>query len=90
MANEHLQANGQPPKMGAGATVSRASTRGRVSARARGATAMLKKRISQHKQRGLAAVVEVSVSVVHLMTRQRERQGAFTHMVAPLVALRRG
>lgn len=45
MANEHLQAFGQPPKTGAGARVSRASTRGRVGARARGATAMLKKRI---------------------------------------------
>lgn len=45
MAKEHLQANGQPPKVGAGARLSRASTRGRVSAWARGATAMLKKRI---------------------------------------------
>lgn len=70
MAKEHLQADGQPPKMGTGARVSRASTGGRVSARAQGATAMLKKRISQHKQRGLAAVVEVSDFVVHPMTRQ--------------------
>lgn len=71
MAKEHLQANGQPPKMGAGARLSRASTRGRVSAWARAATAML-------KQRGLAAVDGVSVGLVLLMKRQRERRGALT------------
>lgn len=49
MAKEHLQADGQPPKMGAGARQSRVSTRGTGSARARGATAMLQKRgSSQH------------------------------------------
>ena len=44
MAKEHLQADGQPPETGAGAGLSRASTRGRASARARGATAMLRER----------------------------------------------
>lgn len=41
MAKEHLQASGQPPETGAGARPSRASARGRESARARGATAIL-------------------------------------------------
>lgn len=47
MAKEHLQADGHPPKAGTGARLSRASTREvhQGSARARGATAMLKKKI---------------------------------------------
>lgn len=43
MAKEHRQADGQPPKVGIGARLSRVSTRGRGSARADGATVMLKK-----------------------------------------------
>lgn len=57
MAKEHRQAAGQPPKVGAGARLSRASTRGKESARARGARAMLERGSSQHqRRRGLAAV----------------------------------
>ena len=73
MVKEHRQADGHPPKVGAGARLNRVSTRG--SARARGpanesppsATAMLKRGSSQDQQRGLAAAVGVSVSMVHLM-----------------------
>lgn len=72
MAKEHLQADGQPPETGAGAGLSRASTRGRVSARARGATAMLGKKTDLLSTSGeaLAAVVGVSVCVFPLMKSQ--------------------
>lgn len=45
MVEEHLQADGQPPKLGAGARLIRASTTGRISARAQGVRAMLRKRV---------------------------------------------
>lgn len=45
MVEEHLQADGQPPKMGAGARLIRASTTGRISARAQGVRAMIRKRV---------------------------------------------
>ncbi len=90
MAKEHRQAAGQPPKVGAGARLSRASTRGRGSARAHGATAMLKRGSSQHQRRGLAAVVGVSVCVVHLMKSRAKRLKEVSHTVALLVALWQG
>lgn len=77
VAKEHRQADGHIPKVCAGARWSRARTRGGRRARARSAPAMLEGGCSQHQRRRLAAVVGVSVCVVHLIESQRAEVRSF-------------